>query len=320
MDAQYWSSTPYLGTTMRGDTSVFGFNFADGRIKAYPIAGAMVARKFVRCVRGGPYGVNDFHDNGDGTVTDRATGLTWTRSDSGRGMSWQEALAWAAACNRRNYLGHNDWRLPDVKELQSIVDYRRAPDARDPSARGPAIDPIFRLSDPQSWFWTSTTHVENLGGYYVCFGEASSAMTVGGRKINAHGAGAVRSDPKAGSARDWPNGLGPQRDEIRIDNHVRLVRGGPVTLRTRGPELAPEKAGRPIRPGGGVGGASGARFVRRLDRDGDGKVSRKEFDGPPHDFGRLDRNGDGYITEDEAPQGPPPRRPGARRPPRRPGF
>ena len=61
--------------------------------------------------------------------------------------------------------------------------------------------------------------------------------------------------------------------------------------------------------GGGAGrgprprGAS--RFVRRLDKDGDGKVSKAEFDGPDHHFDRLDRNSDGYLSGDEAPQGPP---------------
>ena len=33
----------------------------------------------VRCVRGAAYGVNDFVDNGDGTITDRASGLMWTQ-------------------------------------------------------------------------------------------------------------------------------------------------------------------------------------------------------------------------------------------------
>jgi hypothetical protein len=48
--------------------------------------------------------------------------------------------------------------------------------------------------------------------------------------------------------------------------------------------------------------------MRREDRNGDGKVSRDEFRGPPEHFDRFDRNKDGYLTEDEAPRGPPPRR------------
>jgi hypothetical protein len=225
IDAQYRSANRYVGTTMRGDRSAFGFNFADGRIKSYPVAG----RQYVRCVRGPSYGENDFIDNGDGTITDRATGLMWTKADSGRTMDWKEALKYA---ENLNHAGYEDWRLPNVKELQSIVDYSRAPDAPAVSARGAAIDPIFDLTAEESWFWTSTTHIENNFGYYVCFGQGFSAMVRNGKQINAHGAGAVRSDPKAGDPSDWPNGLGPQSDEVRIYNYVRCVRGGEAKITT----------------------------------------------------------------------------------------
>jgi hypothetical protein len=52
-----------------------------------------------------------------------------------------------------------------------------------------------------------------------------------------------------------------------------------------------------------------------LDRNGDGKVSRREFDGPAGHFRHFDRNGDGYLSADEAPHGPPP--PTSRQPGRR---
>jgi len=45
-----------------------------------------------------------------------------------------------------------------------------------------------------------------------------------GSWIDVHGAGAQRSDPKAGDPSAWPTGHGPQGDAIRIDNYVRLVR------------------------------------------------------------------------------------------------
>jgi hypothetical protein len=47
-------------------------------------------------------------------------------------------------------------------------------------------------------------------------------------------------------------------------------------------------------------------FVRRLDSDGDGRVSKAEFDGPVQHFDRLDKNADGFLSEDEAPMGGPP--------------
>ena len=95
---------------------------------------------FQEFLRGNPgYGKNDFHDNGDGTITDLATGLMWSRADSGKGMNWQNALAWVQKINADKFLGHDDWRMPGVKELQSIVDYTHSPD----TTRSPAIDPVF---------------------------------------------------------------------------------------------------------------------------------------------------------------------------------
>jgi len=185
---------------------------------------------FVTCVRGNPdYGINDFSDNGDGTVTDSATGLTWTKSDSGTGMNWKEALTWVQTRNSENYLGYSDWRLPNIKELQSIVDYSRSPDTSDSAA----IDPVFECTDITNeagekdypYFWSSTTH-ETSNGYggsacYVSFGRAMGYMD---EWQDVHGAGAQRSDPKAGDASEYPEGYGPQGDAIRIYNFVRLVR------------------------------------------------------------------------------------------------
>lgn len=239
IDAQHWSATEYVGTTMGGDPTAFGVNFADGRIKGYPIEsprGYMTA--FVRYVRGNPdYGVNDFADNGDGTVTDLATGLMWTKADSGVALNWQEALAYAEALECG---GYDDWRLPNAKELQSIVDYRYAPDATDSNRVGPAIDPVFELTTEDSCFWTSTTHVEHDRGdaaAYIAFGLAWGYMQQPPGwgdyvLLNVHGAGAQRSDPKSGDPADWPYGRGPQGDVIRIYNHVRCVRGGNPAVET----------------------------------------------------------------------------------------
>ena len=72
---------------MDGNPTVLGVNFADGRIKGYPETvrtpggGRREHTLFARYVRGNPsYGKKDFHNNNDGTVTDRAPGLTWSRA------------------------------------------------------------------------------------------------------------------------------------------------------------------------------------------------------------------------------------------------
>jgi hypothetical protein len=171
------------------------------------------------------YGKNRFVDNKDGTVSDLATGLMWAKADGGKPTHWQQALAY---CEGLELTGHDDWRLPNAKELQSIVDYTRAPDSRDPDQVGPAIDPVLTVSVTESWFLSSTTLLESppdqgVGAHavYVTFGQAWGYMS---QWINVHGAGAQRSDPKSGNPADWPFGHGPQGDEIRIYNYVRLVR------------------------------------------------------------------------------------------------
>lgn len=260
IDCQDWSATQYAAITMRGDATVFGVNFADGRIKGYPKNDPGPQRPphklYVRYVRGNrSYGINEFRDNGNATVIDRATGLMWSKSDSGIGMNWQEALAWAQQKNAEKYLGYSDWRVPNAKELQSIVDYTRAPSASDPLRRAPAIDPIFqitRLADGEyPFFWTNTTHLDRhtpfpgQAAVYIAFGRATgwmptrpgppgappaSAAKPEYQLLDVHGAGAQRSDPKTGDPAMFPHGRGPQGDVIRIKNFVRLVRGAnPVT-------------------------------------------------------------------------------------------
>jgi len=231
IDAQTWSGTDYRGKTMVNDVSRFGFNFVDGRIKSYPVTdpGTRMPNKlYFRFVRGNTdYGKNNFTDNGDGTITDGATGLMWQKADNGQAVHWQAALSYARNLTLAN---HNDWRLPTVKELQSIVDYTRSVQQNNAAA----IDPLFGISsikDPDGkknypFFWSATTLLDgpNPGNQaaYVCFGNATGK--VNGQLVDAHGAGAVRSDPKQGSTNDYPKYFGPQGDIQYVYNYVRCVR------------------------------------------------------------------------------------------------
>lgn len=188
IDAQYCSSTEYVGTTMGGVHTVFGLNLADGRIKGYPTSMPGGGKKlfFVQYVRGNPnYGINDFTDNQDGTITDQATGLMWMTVDSGAlnagpynngTLDWEQALDWA---ENLSHAGHDDWRIPNAKELQSIVDYTRAPTVTGSAAID--ID-FFEVTEDESYFWASTNHrdgpVDNHGDWavYVSFGRAMGYM------------------------------------------------------------------------------------------------------------------------------------------------
>ena len=166
IDAQYASSNLYVSNTANdGGRTMFGVNFADGRIKGYGLTlSGLYKTFFVIYVRDNTsYGQNIFTDNGDGTITDSATGLMWTQDDSAIGLNWEEALAWVVQMNAADYLGYNDWRLPNAKELQSIVDYTRSPD----TTSSAAIDPLFNVASIVNEagqtdfpaYWSSTTHV-----------------------------------------------------------------------------------------------------------------------------------------------------------------
>jgi hypothetical protein len=58
-----------------------------------------------------------FKDNGDGTVTDRNTGLMWQKDDDGKQRSWDSSLTY---CKNLSLGGHSDWRLPSLQNLISL--------------------------------------------------------------------------------------------------------------------------------------------------------------------------------------------------------
>ncbi|HEY8966614.1 MAG TPA: DUF1566 domain-containing protein, partial [Candidatus Methylacidiphilales bacterium] len=139
--------------------SAYGINFAEGRLRADPVdapaSAPLIAngvgpsrrqlaqRASVRLVRGNAdYGkdrAGRFIDNGDGTVSDTATGLLWQKADGGQPMTWEEALVYAEHLSLNGIVR---WRLPSAKELESLVDFTRSPDA----TQSAAIDPVFDVT------------------------------------------------------------------------------------------------------------------------------------------------------------------------------
>ena len=232
IDGQTWSITEYVGEIMTGNEAVFGYNFVDGRLKGYPKykpATGTDNTMYFRMVRGNTsYGKNNFTDNGDGTITDLATGLMWQQADNGETYDWEHGLAYAESLELG---GHSDWRMPNAKELQSIVDYTRSPQ----TTNSPAIDPLFTCSPildyngnsgQYGYYWTSSPLQDGPSPYtdavYFCFGEAKGEMN--GQLLDVHGAGAQRNDPKVGSVTDYPDTFGPQGDIRKVYNFVRCVR------------------------------------------------------------------------------------------------
>ena len=220
-DQQFWASNFYkVGTTHGGAYSAFGVNHSTGHIKAYPADPPKNKKhifgkhpnfgKLVRCVAGDEIGKNLFKNNNDGTITDLATGLMWSRTDAGKDMEWKDALKHAVQMNANNYLGYSDWRLPNIRELQSIVDY---------SGSFPAIEAkYFVWSEADRYYWSSTSAYFNSNNskryyaWYVAFGYAP-----GPNGEDVHGAGAVRF---IGKSENSPHAEG----DYRPMNSVRLVR------------------------------------------------------------------------------------------------
>ena len=103
-----------------------------------------------------------FTDNGNGTVSDNATGLMWqqdTARDGGNydAMTWEEALAY---CEALNLGGLTDWRLPTIKELRSLVDY---------GEYNPAINKTFFPNTVSSYYWSSTTSADRTASAWSVF-------------------------------------------------------------------------------------------------------------------------------------------------------
>ena len=117
-----------------------------------------------------------FTDNKDGTVTDRLTGRVWLTDAncadtvggidrSGGLLDWTSALTWcnslaSGRCGLSDNSVAGDWRLPNIVELRSLIDYSR----HDPAL--PGGHPFVNVQP--DWYWSSTTNpVTTTGAYNV---------------------------------------------------------------------------------------------------------------------------------------------------------
>jgi hypothetical protein len=131
-------------------------------------------------------------DNSNGTVTDRLTGLMWTKDanlmltrnpdfDTNQwvdgAINWQHALDYIALLNTENYLGHNDWRMPNRNEMTSLVDMSR---------KYPTLPERFPFTNMTDYnfayaYWTSTTRADETDQAWMIW--LTDGMMAGGNKL-----------------------------------------------------------------------------------------------------------------------------------------
>ena len=139
--------------------------------------------------KGVAWPVPRFTDNGDGTVTDELTGLIWLKDASClESRSWADAFTYVNnlnsgsdyACDSYTAATFGDWRLPNVKELQSLIDYGN---------HGPCLPSGHLFTGVVSnYYWSSTTNANSTGYAWYVFLDV----------------GHVRNDDKDNSNYVWP--------------------------------------------------------------------------------------------------------------------
>ena len=137
ISSYYWSSSTY--PSIMGNA--YRVSFFDGHVGYNPKSHL----KNARCVRGEST-EQSFTDHGDGMVTDNVTGLMWQQEDDDVGRDWEDALAY---CEELELAGYADWRLPDIKELRTIVDN---------TTYNPAIDTTYFPGTISFYYWSSSTN------------------------------------------------------------------------------------------------------------------------------------------------------------------
>jgi len=137
---------------------------------------------------------SQFTDNGDGTVTNQKTGLQWQRCAQGQTWNgstctgtgtytWQQALQRAVTINGEGgYAGHNDWRLPNSKELASIVELQ---------CDWPAINLAVFPATASAAFWSSSPSADS--GNNAWFVDFSNGRDVWNNKSSSFSVRLVRS-------------------------------------------------------------------------------------------------------------------------------
>ena len=175
----YWSSTPYPPNA--------GFGWYVDYSNANSYATTFGNPYHARCVSAAAMAEsNSYSDNGDGTIKDNVTGLTWQKCSQGQAndtsctgaasaaASWNAALTY---CNSLS-LASRTWRLPNRNEYSSIYDFT--------IAAGATINLTYFPNTAAAFYWTSTTNAApTTSAWYINFGTGFNALSDVQAKANA---------------------------------------------------------------------------------------------------------------------------------------
>ena len=128
----------------------------------------------------------EYIDNGNGTVTDTSTDLTWQKDTPENIVNWEQALAY---CEALTLAGKNDWRLPDINELRSLVDYSRY---------NMSINTTYFPNTLPAFYWSSSTSASNpfnAWGIFFLDGSGNSANKSSLSVVRAVRVGQTPSSP-----------------------------------------------------------------------------------------------------------------------------
>jgi len=167
-----------------------------------------------------------FADYNNGTVTDRLTGLMWTKEtfpmynrDSAfyeeHGNGWTSSLDYIAKLNNENYLGYNDWRMPNRNELASLIDCSR--NTQNLPKNNPFISTWPFEFIPPVAYWTSSTLARDTNLAWTYSFKLNSAYYVD--KTVSRNVWPVRTDNNSipsGSVNGTIEGAGQAVDKIEI--------------------------------------------------------------------------------------------------------
>jgi hypothetical protein len=154
---------------------------------ACPAPGAALAQDGTYVPGAAQLGYTEYKVNGFFVTVDNRTGLTWITNPADAGLdaayTWTAALA---ACEGSNFAGFSDWRLPNVREMMSIVDYS--------NAAGPTLNAVFFPNTHSNYYWTSTSYVPDPTlAWYVDF--SAGYVHMDNKTTGANNVRCVRGGP-----------------------------------------------------------------------------------------------------------------------------